>query len=65
MASKKGTLNRSARISSRKLVMEYCPKCHLNTAFEFNSDSSDSKSCLDCGHVKKAQQTILETEQVQ
>ena len=52
MTSQVVTPSAVKRISSRKLIMEPCPQCNVSTAFEFDSDSSYSISCLNCGYVK-------------
>jgi len=38
--------------SNRKLIMELCPKCQVNTAFQFNADTNYYIYCLNCGYIK-------------
>jgi len=39
-------------VPSRKLVMEPCPQCRVNTAFQFSADTSYYIYCLNCGYIK-------------
>ena len=36
-------------IESRRFIMEHCPECKGNTAFEFDSATSYGVHCLNCG----------------
>lgn len=38
--------------SNRKLIMEPCPKCQVNTAFQFTADTNYYIYCLNCGYIK-------------
>ena len=46
-------------ISQRQLIMDYCPDCRENTAFEFKPNSSCYALCLNCGCKKEIRQTAL------
>jgi len=59
MTSQVVTPNAVKVISSRKLIMETCPRCKASTAFEFDSDTSYSISCLNCGYVKNLEIQFL------
>ena len=42
----------SKELSSRKLVMEPCPRCQVNTAFQFSTGANYYIYCLNCGYIK-------------
>ena len=49
MASTAIKFNVTEEMASRRLIMEHCPSCEGNTAFEFDSATGYGIHCLNCG----------------
>ena len=48
----------NAGTASRRLIMEHCPRCKGNTAFEFDSATGYGIHCLNCGFTADAERRL-------
>jgi len=51
MASTAIKSNVNEGIGCRRFIMEHCPRCKGNTAFEFDSAAGYGIHCLNCGYT--------------
>ena len=58
MASAATKSNKTKATDSRRLIMEHCPRCKGNTAFEFDSATGYGIHCLNCGFTTYVQREL-------